>query len=66
MDMLLKKEKCTCDTTGCSCGKEIKTEGLENQKELLGSFNEKIPVLETNNHEYKIIKDSSKGNLLHS
>ena len=65
--MLLSKEKCTCNAEGCTCGKEIKNEGLENGKELLGSFNEKIPVLETNNHEYKVVKESvKKENLLFS
>lgn len=63
--MLLNKEKCTCDTEGCTCGKEIANEGLENGKELLGSFNQTIPVLETNNHEYKVIKETAKkANLL--
>ena len=63
--MLLNKTNCTCGTEGCTCGKQTANEGLENGKELLGSFNEKIPVLETNNHENKIVKEfSKKENLL--
>lgn len=64
--MLLNKiEKCTCGTTGCSCGKQATNECLGNGKELLGSFNTKIPVLETSNHEYKVVKETiKKENLL--
>ena len=62
--MLLSKEKCLCGKEDCKCGKDTQNETLEIQKELLGSFNEKIPVLETNKHEYKIVKDSRKENLL--
>ena len=63
--MLLNKNKCTCKEGGCSCGKQVANEGFENGKELLGSFNEKIPVLETNNHEYKVVKETiQKENLL--
>ena len=62
--MLLNKDtKCTCDGVVCQCGKTT-SESIEIGKELLGSFDHKIPVLETKNHEYKVVKDSRKENLL--
>ena len=62
--MLLNKEKCGCGGN-CKCTQTPNTnEGLENSKELLGSFDQTIPVLETKNHEYKIVKEAKKPNLL--
>jgi hypothetical protein len=57
--MLLNKEtKCNCGGN-CSC-KTVNENSVDSEKELLGSFNQKIPVLETNNHEYRVIKETKK------
>jgi len=60
--LLNKTKKCNCSNGVCNC--KSKNENVALQKELLGSFNEKLPVLETKNHEYKVVKESTKENLL--
>jgi hypothetical protein len=62
--MLLSKNKnCSCNGN-CNCGKETQTESLNQTKELLGSFDHKIPVLETSKNNYKVVKESSVKNML--
>jgi uncharacterized 2Fe-2S/4Fe-4S cluster protein (DUF4445 family) len=57
--MLLNKD-CKCGGD-CTCNK-ITVENQQNEKELLGSFDHKIPVLEISKHNYKVIKDSPEKN----
>lgn len=64
--MLLNK-KCNCGQD-CKCGENcncnIQNESNISSKELLGSFDHKIPVLETNKHNYKVIKEIPPKNML--
>lgn len=68
--MLLNKNNksvCTdnCDYNGnCNCNNEIKSESTNTQKELLGSFDHKVPVLEISKNNYKVIKDNKTKNML--
>lgn len=63
--MLLNKQNKEIIPTSSEA--EETNENLENGKELLGSFNQKIPVLETSSHEYKVVvKETKKDNLLFS
>ena len=60
--LLNKTKKCNCSNGVCNC--KSTNENVANGKELLGSFNQKLPVLETKNHEYKVVKNSPKENIL--
>ena len=61
--LLSKNKKCSCNGN-CNCGKETQTESLNQTKELLGSFDHKIPVLETSKNNYKVVKESPVKNML--
>lgn len=68
--MLLSKNKtCSCGEDckcggNCKCNSQVQTESTTQQKELLGSFDHKIPVLETSKNNYKVVKDAPSKNML--
>lgn len=62
--MLLNKD-CKCGGN-CTCEK-VTVENEQNNKELLGSFDHKVPVLEISKNNYKVVKDNpERGKLLFS
>ena len=67
--LLSKNKKCNCGDNcncgeNCSCNSQAQNESSIQQKELLGSFDHKIPVLETSKNHYKVVKDNESKNML--
>lgn len=65
--LLSKNKKCNCGEDckcGGNCNCNTQNESVAQQKELLGSFDHKIPVLETSQNNYKVVKDTPSKNML--
>lgn len=67
--LLSKNKKCNCGDNcncgeNCKCNSQVQNESTTQQKELLGSFDHKIPVLETSKNNYKVVRENPAKNML--
>lgn len=67
--LLSKNKKCNCGDNcncgeNCKCNSQVQNESTTQQKEFLGSFDHKIPVLETSKNNYKVVKENPAKNML--